>query len=65
MSDILIHTARMADAPALSDAGSRTFVETFMDGFGIPYPKDDLAVFMEAVFSVEATQIRLSDPTMG
>lgn len=65
MTEILIRPARMDDAPALSEAGARTFVETFMDGFGIPYPEDDLAIFMDQVFSLEATRVRLADPAMG
>lgn len=48
------------DAEALAALAERTFVETFIDGFGIPYPADDLADFKAKVFSLEATRERLT-----
>lgn len=51
-----------ADAAALSELGKRTFVETFVHGFAIPYPDDDLEFFLEEAFGLEATRARLADP---
>ena len=51
-----------ADVDALSELGKRTFVETFVHGFAIPYPDEDLEVFLEEAFGVEATRRRLADP---
>ncbi|MBC6981111.1 GNAT family N-acetyltransferase [Caulobacter sp. 17J80-11] len=52
-----------ADVEALSELGKRTFVETFVHGFAIPYPDEDLADFLEEAFGLEATRSRLADPT--
>lgn len=60
-----IRPARPEDAAQLAELGARTFVETFVDGFGIPYPPQDMAVFMTANFSVEATAPKLVDPDQG
>jgi ribosomal protein S18 acetylase RimI-like enzyme len=57
-----LRAATPADAEALSALAERTFVETFIDGFGIPYPPDDLAAFKADVFSLEATRERLVQP---
>lgn len=60
-----IRPARPEDAEQLAELGARTFVETFVEGFGIPYPPQDMAVFMAQNFSVEATAPKLVDPTQG
>jgi GNAT superfamily N-acetyltransferase len=64
MTDALIRPARPEDAAALGALGHRTFLDTFVahDGFAIPYPADDLAVFVEASFSVAATERKLVEP---
>jgi len=54
--------ATPADAEPLAILAERTFVETFIDGFRIPYPPDDLAAFKAEVFSLEATRDRLVRP---
>ncbi len=54
MRPMTLRHATLADAPALADLGARTFIDTFVDGFGIPYPQTDLDAFMAEVFS-EAT----------
>ena len=38
MADVVLRRARLADAEALAQLGRQTFQETFLDGFGIPYP---------------------------
>ena len=57
-----LRPATPADAEELATLAERTFVETFIDGFGIPYPADDLAAFKAEVFSLEATRDRLVRP---
>jgi len=57
-----IRAATPADAEQLAALAERTFVETFIDGFGIPYPTDDLAAFKAEVFSLDATRDRLVRP---
>lgn len=60
-----IRPARPDDVAQLAALGRRTFVETFVDGFGIPYPPDDMEAFMEESFSERATAARLADPSQG
>ena len=42
MTDTVIRPAVEADAEALGALGRQTFIDTFVDGFAIPYPADDL-----------------------
>lgn len=65
MSDAIIRPARLDDAAALGALGRQTFVDTFVTGFGIPYPADDLEAFLNASFSPEATQKKLQEPGSG
>ena len=60
-----IRPARPEDVPALAELGARTFVETFVEGFGIPYPADDMARFLEEAFSEAATARSVNDPAKG
>lgn len=62
MSEILIRTARPEDAPRLADLGRRTFIDTFVTGFGIAYPPADLAAHLEKAFGVDATTAGLTEP---
>jgi len=57
-----IRVAGAADAEALARLGERTFVETFVEGFAIPYSAADLAAFMPGAFSAEAFRARIADP---
>lgn len=61
-SDVLIRSARLEDAEALSRLGRRTFIDTFVTGFGIPYPQADLAAHLDKAFGVEATRTALAEP---
>lgn len=61
-SEIIIRHARLEDMPALSALSRATFHDTFVEGFGVPYPKDDLERFYVKNFSVEALTQRLSEP---
>ncbi len=62
MSEITIRPARPDDAQALAALGRKTFIDTFVTGFGIPYPADDLEAFLDASFSPEATATKLREP---
>lgn len=62
MTEILIRTPRPGDAEALGVLGRRTFVETFVTGFGIPYPETDLSAFLDASFDPEPTRKKLAEP---
>ena len=61
-SDVLIRPARSGDAALLGALGRQTFIDTFVEGFGIPYPTDDLATFLDASFSEAATVRKLAEP---
>ncbi len=62
MSQALIRPAAPHDATALSALSHQTFEETFIEGFAIPYPPEDMAAFVEGSYSLEATVARLADP---
>ena len=62
MPDAVIRHACLEDASALATLGRQTFIDTFVTGFGIPYPADDLALFLDASFSPEATATKLKEP---
>lgn len=65
MVETLIRRARPEDAESLAAVGRRTFIETFVEGFAIPYPEADLKAFMAKSFDVETTRTRLADPVEG
>ena len=62
MTEALIRPAVEADAEALGALGRQTFVDTFVDGFGIPYPADDLTAFLDASFSAGTIREKLREP---
>lgn len=62
MTDAVIRPARLEDAEPLARLGRQTFIDTFVTGFGIPYPKDDLAAFLDAGFNTAASETRLAEP---
>src|SRR5687768_7944309 len=62
MTEAVIRPAVEADAQALGELGRQTFVDTFVAGFGIPYPADDLAAFLDSSFSPETIRTRLKEP---
>ncbi|MCW5836736.1 MAG: GNAT family N-acetyltransferase [Labilithrix sp.] len=62
MSDAVIRPGREEDAEALAELGRKVFVDTFVDGFGIPYPPEDLGPYLDASFGVATTRARLLDP---
>lgn len=65
MTDATIRPAHLDDAAALGALGRQTFVDTFVTGFGIPYPVEDLEAFLDASFSPEATAKKMQEPGSG
>ncbi|WP_374390994.1 N-acetyltransferase family protein [Brevundimonas sp.] len=62
MTDAVIRPARPDDAEALGALGRQTFIDTFVTGFGIPYPQADLDAFLNASFELEPTRRKLAEP---
>ena len=62
MTEPLIRPAVEADAAALAELGRQTFIDTFVEGFGIPYPAGDLAAFLDDSFSVATIRRKLGEP---
>ena len=62
MTEPVIRPATEADAAALGELGRQTFVDTFVSGFAIPYPADDLTAFLDASFSPETIRTKLKEP---
>ncbi len=62
MADITLRRAGAADAETLAAVGRRTFEETFVETFAIPYPSADRAAFVEKAHSPAAFASRLADP---
>ena len=62
MNEPVIRPAVDADAAALGALGRETFIDTFVAGFGIPYPAEDLAAFLDASFNAGAIRAKLNEP---
>ena len=61
MSDL--RPATLADTTALTTLKRDTFRETFLDeGFAIPYPPADLAIFERSAYAPEVVAAELADP---
>ena len=57
----VIRRARPEDVAALAALKLATFRETFLHGFGIPYPPDDLARFEAETYSAERVAAEIAD----
>jgi GNAT superfamily N-acetyltransferase len=53
MTPHALRTARPEDAAALARLARRTFIETFVEGFAVPYPARDLETFLTASYAPE------------
>ena len=62
MTDAVIRPARLEDAEPLARLGRQTFIDTFVEGFSIPYPEADLKAFLDASFDLEPTLKKLAEP---
>lgn len=61
-ADHPIRRAEPGDAAALAELGRETFIETFIEGFAIPYPPEDLAAYVARVYTPDAYAARIADP---
>lgn len=57
-----LRPAGPADAWPLAALKRATFRETFVEGFAIPYPADELALFEAQTYSPAAVAAELADP---
>ena len=62
MAEITLRRADASDADRLAEIGERSFRETFLDGFAIPYPPEDLSRFMAASYAPAVFARKLADP---
>ncbi|MEC3911767.1 GNAT family N-acetyltransferase [Sphingobium sp. CR2-8] len=62
-SSFIIRRAEPADAVPLSALKLAAFRETFLDGFAIPYPPADLALFEADSYGAATVARELADPT--
>lgn len=60
---ITIRRALPGDAAALSTLKMAAFRETFIDGFAVPYPPADLALFETDSYGVATVETELADAT--
>ena len=65
VNDAAIRAGRIEDAEALATLGRETFIDTFIDGYRIPYPPDDLSAYLEKTFSVATMREMLRDATQA
>lgn len=61
----MIRQATAADAAMLSTLAEQTFLETFVDGFGIPYPPADRAAYVAEKLAPAVFAARIADPAFG
>ena len=62
---VQIRRARPEDAETLSRLARATFLETFVEGFAIPYPPEDLERFMAHAYAAGPSAERLADPAQA
>jgi len=62
MTAVTIRTATSADTATLSRLGRETFVETFVEGFRVPYSAEDLADFIPKAYGEDVIAAYLADP---
>jgi ribosomal protein S18 acetylase RimI-like enzyme len=62
MTDVLIRPATPDDAAELARLGTETFLDTFVRGFGIPYPAGDLEPYLAESFGEAAVLRRIAEP---
>ena len=63
MTPFSIRLAQPADVVALAALKLAAFRETFLDGFAIPYPPADLALFEADSYGVATVARELADPS--
>jgi diamine N-acetyltransferase len=60
---ISLRPATPHDMPALARLAEETFVQTFVEGFAIGYPEDDLRAFLAASYAPEKVAAWVADPS--
>lgn len=60
-----IRLAVAGDAAALTRLGERTFRETFLEGFAVPYPAVDLSVWLPQAYNDAKFAHRIASPDHG
>jgi ribosomal protein S18 acetylase RimI-like enzyme len=63
--EIMIRRAVSEDRDILAALGERTFRETFVEGFAIAYPANDLAQFVAQSYAPEVFADKLADPAQA
>ncbi len=63
--EITMRRATPDDCDILAALGERTFRETFVEGFAIAYPADDLAQFVAQSYTPEVFAAKLADPAQA
>ncbi|MDO7833862.1 GNAT family N-acetyltransferase [Sphingobium sp. HBC34] len=63
VSSFSLRRAQPDDAAALSQLKLAAFRETFLDGFAIPYPPADLALFERDTYGLASVRAELADPS--
>ncbi len=64
-NEIMVRRATPDDCDILAALGERTFRETFVEGFAIAYPADDLALFVAQSYAPEVFAAKLADPAQA
>lgn len=59
----IIREAGIADIEALAELKLTTFRQTFLEGFAIPYPPADLALFEAESYGLPRIEAELADPS--
>lgn len=59
----ILRRASADDAATLAALKLDTYRETFIEGFAIPYPPTDLALFEKASYGLATVSAELADPT--
>jgi ribosomal protein S18 acetylase RimI-like enzyme len=62
MTEPTIRLARPDDAGALAALAKATFCETFVDGFTLNYPEEDLRHFLEESYALGKVAAWINDP---
>jgi ribosomal protein S18 acetylase RimI-like enzyme len=62
MTTLTLRDSRLEDAAELAALKLACFRETFLDGFAIPYPPTDLAIFEEESYGLARIAAELADP---
>ncbi len=61
---VVVRRAEPEDAVILAELGRRTYVETFVEDFAIPYPPEDLSVFLDG-YTAQSYAARIADADLA